>query len=394
MMDDFSKLFRVTVELKGEKRLSASDLFDLLENILIYGSISRSASEQGVSYRYAWGLIRSAEKTLGLKLVYRQAGGHAGGGTSLTGEGRILLEQYALFKQEMDTQLLRFVGRAALAGRMPPSERTAGVETSERHLLLASTMEPAETGLLDVLEQAFFQSFGILVRHIALGSGRALQIAKKGRIDLTLTHAPELEAEFVRDGWGKTRHPVMSNDFLVVGPAADPAGLRVSSGTGSAKEAFKKIALSRAPFISRGDRSGTHLRELSLWESAGVSSEGEWYMVSPGIVGNTGALRVAVERQAYVFIDRAAFLLSGVGEKMEVFCDREQESALSEELENIFSMIVLNPVKMPAINEEDAALFARWIREEEARNIIANFGRESFGRPLFSIPEPSSSGGI
>lgn len=389
MESNFSQMFKVSVELEGEKRLSASALFELLENIMIYGSISRSASKQGISYRYAWGLIQSAEKTLGLRLVLRQAGGHAGGGTSLTSEGRDLLEQYTQFKQEVETQLLRFAGRAALLQRQPSRRRSVDAEDPEKHLLLASTMEPVETGLLDVLEGAFFQSHGILVRHIALGSGRALQIAKKGRIDMALTHAPELEEDFLLGGWGKKRIPVMSNDFLLVGPPGDPAALEEPGGTGSAGEAFRKIVSSCSSFVSRGDRSGTHLKEMKLWDAAGVEPQGEWYHVSPDLVGNTGILRLAIEKQAYTLVDRATYLLSRSGEKLRVFCDREEGKTLPGELENIFSLIVLNSEQVPAANEEDALLFARWIKGREARDIISRFGEESFSRPLFSVDTTS-----
>lgn len=385
MDKDFSTEFKVSLELEGEKRISGNDLFNLLENIRQYGSISRAASELGISYRYAWGLIGAAEKALGLELVNRQVGGYAGGGASLSREGRELLEEYKTFKHEVDIQLKQFIVRAA-AGTQHASLGDIDNKnvSKERHLLLASTMEPVETGLLDVLEGAFFQTTGVLIRHIALGSGRALEIAREGRVDMVLTHAPEMEEKFMLEGWGKSKIPVMANDFVLTGPAFDPAGLKMFDRNGGVKEAFHQIALSHAPFVSRGDRSGTHLKELRIWESVGISPGGEWYIVSSGIVGNMGILRLALEKQAYTLVDRATFLLSRSQNKMHIFIGTEEGSAPPGELENVFSLILVNPERVPSVNFADALLFARWIQEKEAQQIISDFGKESFGRSLFS----------
>jgi len=384
MDKNFSTEFKVSLELEGEKRISGNDLFNLLENIMKYGSISRAASELGISYRYAWGLIGAAEKALGLELVNRQVGGYAGGGASLSREGRELLDEYKAFKQEVDIQLKHFINRAAPGKQLSSFSDAGNKNVSERHLLLASTMEPVETGLLDVLEGAFFQATGVLIRHIALGSGRALEIARKGRVDMVLTHAPEMEEGFILGGWGKLRFPVMANDFVLAGPTLDPAKLKMLDRPGGVKEAFRQIALSRAPFVSRGDRSGTHLKELHIWESAGISPGGEWYIVSSGIVGNMGILRLALEKQAYTLVDRATFLLSRSQNKMHIFIGTEEGSALPGELENVFSLLLVNPERVPSVNFKDALLFVRWIQEKEARQIISSFGKESFGRPFFS----------
>ncbi len=384
MEKDFSGDFKVSLELEGEKRISCNDLFTLLENILQYGSISRGASEMGISYRYSWGMVGAAEKALGLELVHRQVGGYEGGGTSLSKEGRELLEQYKSFKQEVDIQLEHFINRASPRKDPPDHPETANDSPGEKHLLLASTMEPVESGLLDVLEEAFFQSTGVLVRHIALGSGRALEMAQKGRVDMVLTHAPALEEEFIRDGWGISKIPVMANDFILAGPAADPAGIKMPEHRGGVKEAFRRIACSGAPFISRGDRSGTHLRELHIWEGAGVIPGGDWYILSSGIVGNMGVLRLAQEKEAYTLVDRATYLLSRSQGKMEIFIGTEEGTSLPGELENVFSLVIVNPRRVSAVNYEGAILFSRWIQEEKAKQIIAKFGKENFGRSLFA----------
>ncbi len=384
MERSFSGDFKVLLELEGEKRISGNDLFNLLGNILEYGSISRAAARMGISYRYAWGMVGAAEKALRLELVHRQAGGPEGGGTVLSAEGRELLEQYRSFQREVERRLEDFMGRAATRRDWGGSDVTtadgAGVE---QHLLLASTMEPVETGLLDVLEEAFFRSSGILLRHIALGSGRALELARRGRVDMALTHAPELEEDFMRQGFGVAAIPVISNAFVLVGPAADPAGIKKGGRPGAMREAFCAIASSGAPFVSRGDRSGTHLKELQIWEGAGIQPAGDWYLVSSGIAGNMGLLRLAREKGAYTLVDRATFLLSRSQGEMEIFLGREEEAEEEGELENVFSLLLVNPQRLPTVNFRGALVFARWIKGTEATKIIESFGRENFGQPLF-----------
>ena len=384
MGKELPKDFKVSLELEGEKRISCNDLFTLLENILKYGSISRAASEMGISYRYSWGIVGGAEKALGLALVHRQVGGHEGGGTSLSKEGRELLEQYKSFKQEVDLQLEHFINRASPHKVLSVSPEQTEENSPGEHLLLASTMEPVETGLLDVLEEAFFQSTGVLVRHIALGSGRALEFAQKGRVDMALTHAPALEAEFMGEGWGIAKIPVMSNDFILVGPPADPAGIKLLGQGCSVKDVFRRIAQSRTSFASRGDRSGTHLRELHIWEEAGITPGDDWHIISSGIAGNLGVLRLAQEKGAYTLVDRATYLLSRCGDKMHIFSGSEEGTALPGELENVFSLLLVNPQRVATVNFKGAMLFAEWLQEAAAGQIIAGFGRESFGRPLFS----------
>jgi len=381
--------FKVSLELEGEKRISCDDLFNLLENIAKYGSISRAATEMGISYRYAWGIVGVAEKALALTLVHRQVGGFEGGGTSLSKEGSKLLEQYKSFKQEVDLQLEHFSNRTPPCKASSFADETAEVAFAGQHLLLASTMEPVETGLLDILEEAFFQSTGILVRHIALGSGRALELAKKGRVDMALTHAPALEEKFMREGWGISIFSVMSNDFVLIGPEVDTAGLKRLDYANGVKEVFRCIAAAAAPFVSRGDRSGTHLKELQIWEEAGVTPGGDWYSVSSGIAGNMGVLRLAQRKIAYALVDRATFILSRSTDGMKIYRGNEEGTALQGELGNVFSLVLVNPQRVQTVNFEGALRFARWIREAQAIRIIEGFGRESYGRPLFiNVSEP------
>jgi molybdate transport repressor ModE-like protein len=186
----------VTVSLD---ELPGRILLPLLAAIKGTGSLSRAAQEAGVSYRYAWSLLNKLEKTLNQQLVVRKTGGCAGGGTELTGSGLRLLEYLLTLRQETRLRLAALLGEAAENRR-------------EGQLVLASTMEPVITGLMDVLEQTYLLETGIIVRHIAAGSGQALGLAKAGRADLALTHAPELEETFIAEGWGTRRQPVMVND--------------------------------------------------------------------------------------------------------------------------------------------------------------------------------------
>lgn len=362
---------KVSLELEGEKRISGSNLLSLLDGILAYGSISSAASKLGFSYRYAWGLIKEAEETFDIQLVEKKAGGREGGGTSLTDQGNKFLFQYKLFKEEIKSRLEYLSYR---------SDRLENITYFERHLLLASTMEPVESGLLDFLEHSFFKSSSILVRHIAVGSGRALKLAREGRVDMVLTHAPELEEQFLNQGWGRMKIPLMANDFIVVGPASDPAGIGLVCS--DVLEAFKKIADSKSFFISRGDQSGTHLREQKIWEAAGVETNDSWHFVFPGIAGNLGALNMAAKKNAYTIVDRASYLLAR-NEYLIVYVNREHSEKNHELLNNIFVLIPVNPDYVTGINDEEADHFIYWLRKE-GKNIIENFGKEEFGSPLFS----------
>lgn len=378
--------FKVSLELDGKKRISGNNLFNLLDNIMDFGSISSAASRLGFSYRYAWGLIREAENAMGIKLVEKQLGGHAGGGTSLTKEGKELLAQYKPFKEELDSQLNKFSNKIANPTEKQPSdEMAANPKQSERNLLLASTMEPVEAGLLDLLENTFYQKNNILVRHIALGSGRALEIARQGRVDITLTHAPKLEEEFMNEGWGLTKVPLMANDFIMVGPTSDPAKLEKAVNK-SVPEIFKQIALSESSFISRGDHSGTHLREQEIWETTGIAPTGSWYYVAPGVAGNLGVLRMASENGAYTLVDRASYLLSNGNKNMKVYASKVNTSNIQDKklLDNVFTLTLVNPERAPNVNHQDAALFVQWL-QREGKKIIAGFGEEKFGEPLFTL---------
>ena len=373
---------RISLELGEEKRLSGRDLFALLDNIDTLGSISKAALEIGVSYRYSWGLLKDAERVMNTKLVHKTVGGHAGGGAQLTAEGKLFLQQYRKLKNEIDLHIEDIFQNDG--GEAPPQDVVlpSSLEKS-RHLFLASTMEPVETGLLDVLEQAFYQETGILVRHIAVGSGRALALAEQGRVDVVLCHAPQLEEQFMKDGFGKLRIPVMRNDYIVVGPK-DARADDHSCVESSPSDAFRRIAQEQLPFISRNDMSGTHLKEQELWKDAGISPEGQWYSRSSGLMGNLGVLRLAMEKDAYTIVDYATFLLADAREKMSIICGGGKSGDNHHSLANVFSLILVNPDLMQGVNFKEASVFADWMKRESTKTIIASFGVHSYGEPLFT----------
>jgi tungstate transport system substrate-binding protein len=249
-------------------------------------------------------------------------------------------------------------------------------EAGDKYLLLASTIGPVDAGIVPLLEEQFESKTGIRVRHVGAGTGEALKMAEQGNFDLVLVHARSLEEKFVRNGFGTERIPLMYNDFVLVGPAADPAGIK---GTKSAAEALKKIAAQGVPFISRGDKSGTHVAEMELWAKSGLKPAGPWYQVyEKGNEGNAPTLRYADQKAAYTFMDRATYLSLKNSIKLVVLVEKD------EALLNFISLIPVNPKKFPKVNSKDAMTFAKWLTSPtEGQKIISNFGREKYGQSLF-----------
>ncbi|NTU59515.1 MAG: solute-binding protein [Deltaproteobacteria bacterium] len=241
---------------------------------------------------------------------------------------------------------------------------------------LSSTIGPIDAGIVGALEDAFEKETGIRVRHVGAGTGAALEIAKQGSVDLVMVHAKSLEEKFVKEGFGTERIPVMYNDFVLLGPAADPAGIR---GMKTAAEALKAIAAKGAPFISRGDKSGTHVAELELWEKAGVKPAGAWYTVwEKGSTGNAPTLLYTDEKGAYTVIDRATYLT--LKDKIKVVVLVEKDEALL----NFISVIPVNPAKFPRVDNASALVFVRWLTApDKGQKLIRDFGVEKYGSPLF-----------
>jgi tungstate transport system substrate-binding protein len=243
-------------------------------------------------------------------------------------------------------------------------------------VFVASTIGPIDSGIVSVLEDHFEKDAGIRVRHVGAGTGATLAIAKKGAIDLVMVHAKSLEEKFVAEGYGTERIDLMYNDFVIVGPPADPAGIK---GMKKAGEALKTIADKKAPFLTRGDKSGTHVAELLIWEKAGVKPAGNWYTVyEKGSEGNVPTLREADKRGVYTFIDRATFL--GLQKDIKLVILVEKDEALL----NFITLIPVNPKKFPRVNAKAAMTYVNWLTDPaRGQLIIRDFGKDKYGSPLF-----------
>lgn len=254
-----------------------------------------------------------------------------------------------------------------------------GAQEAKGFVYMASTIGPIDSGVIDALENAFEKETGIRVRHIGAGTGAALDIAKQGSVDVVLVHAKALEEKFVADGYGTERVPLMYNDFVIVGPAADPAGIK---GMKNALDAMKTLAAKGAAFISRGDNSGTHVAEKDLWAKTGLKPEGAWYQVyAKGAEGNTSTLLFTDAQNAYTVIDRASYLGAKNKIKLAVLVEGD------EVLLNHISVIPVNPAKFAKVRTQDAAAYVAWLTAaDKGQKLIADFGKDTFGQALF-IPE-------
>jgi tungstate transport system substrate-binding protein len=245
---------------------------------------------------------------------------------------------------------------------------------NRRPLRIASTIGPIETGLLPALEAAFARRTAVPVEHEALGTGAALDRAKRGGIDAVIAHARALEERFIADGWGLGRHPFAANDFVLVGPPEDPAGARQGA---DALGALGRIAEAGAAFLTRGDRSGTHIKEQELWTAAGIDPEGaRWYATAEsGMAGSAATAREAAQRGAYTIVDRATYLTA-----------RPPLAVVAEgdpRLLNILSVLPVNPRRAADVNEGGAEAFVQWLLADEAQALIGEFGRAEHGVALF-----------
>jgi len=245
--------------------------------------------------------------------------------------------------------------------------------TPKPDLLLVSTTSTQDSGLLDVLLPAFTEQTGYGVQLVAVGSGQALKIGEQGNADVILLHSPAAEKEFVDNGFGIDRRLVMHNDFVIVGPLSDPATLRTQPTLDSV---FKKIFSSASTFVSRGDESGTHVKELALWKQAGLDPHGQpWYLETGQ--GQGATLSIASEKGAYALTDRGTFLAYKSNVDLEILVEGDPF------LLNVYHVITVNPEKFPNTNLEGAKAFADYITSPAGQKIIAEFGVKEFGQPLF-----------
>ena len=272
----------------------------------------------------------------------------------------------------VNASLLWACGPAAtpVATTAPPAPATPG-------LILATTTSTQDSGLLDVLMPLFEKETGYQVKVVAVGTGQALQMGQDGNADVLLVHAPTSEKTYMDGGYGKDRFLIMHNDFVVVGPATDPARIK---GTASALDAFKKIAEKHSPFISRGDKSGTNTKELALWKSAAVdvSQKPAWYAESGQ--GMAATLTIASEKGAYTLTDRATYLANKAKLQLNLLVENDAS------LLNVYHVITVNPAKWPKTNYDGAIAFAKWLTQPSTQKVIGAFGVDKFGQALF-VPD-------
>jgi tungstate transport system substrate-binding protein len=243
---------------------------------------------------------------------------------------------------------------------------------SGQAVILSTTTSTQDSGLLDVLVPLFERKTGYTVKTISVGTGQALALGAKGEADVCLVHAPDSEKKYVADGLLTNRRLVMHNDFLIAGPADDPAKLK---GMKSAVEAMKRVAEAKAVFASRGDNSGTHQLEKKLWSEAKVSPAGAWYLSSGQGMGAT--LGIASEKKAYVLTDRATYLAFKKRVQLDPLVERDRI------LLNIYSVLEPNAAKFPRVNAAGGKAFADFMVSQEAQDVIRTFGVDKFAEPLF-----------
>lgn len=282
------------------------------------------------------------------------------------------------------TATLPPVTSTASPGRTTPAS-SAGTTTNtpqaaatlaargERTIILATTTSVQDSGLLDALLPLFQQQTGYQVKVIAVGTGQALALGARGEADVLLVHSPDAERQFMEQGNGRERLLVATNDFVIVGPPDDPAGIE---GMTSALEALKRIAATGATWVSRDDRSGTDLLEKKLWQQAGIDPRGQpWYITTGQGMGMT--LVLTDQKRGYTLSDRSTYLAYRQRIALQILVEGDPL------LLNQYHVITVNPEKFPQVNTAGAEAFARFLVSPQAQQVIATFGVDRFGQPLF-----------
>jgi tungstate transport system substrate-binding protein len=242
-----------------------------------------------------------------------------------------------------------------------------------KNIILATTTSTQDSGLLDALIPMFEKETGYFVKTIAVGSGQAMKMGEKGEADVLLVHSPDAEKKFMEGGYGINRKLVMHNDFVIVGPADDPAKIK---GSKSVAEAFKKIAESGSLFLSRADNSGTNAKEKKIWKAAGINPQGQkWYQETGLGMGQT--LNVASEKKGYTLTDRGTFLALQKHLGLVILVEGDPL------LLNVYHVIEVNPAKWPKVNAAGAKAFSDFMVSKKTQDFIKTFGVEKFGSPLF-----------
>ena len=245
-------------------------------------------------------------------------------------------------------------------------------EAQRPPVILSTTTSTQDSGLLDVLVPMFERQTGYSVKTIAVGTGQALALAARGEADVVLAHAPGLEKKYVADGKMLNRRLVMYNDFVIIGPADDPAKVK---GTKKATDAMRAIAATGSRFVSRGDSSGTHALERALWKLAGLEPQAGWYIESGQGMGAT--LGIADDRKAYTLTDRGTFLAFQKRVRLPILVEGDKP------LLNIYSVMLVNPSNGPKVNTAGGAAFAEFMLSADTQKVIKTFGVDKYGQPLF-----------
>ncbi|HSF59271.1 MAG TPA: substrate-binding domain-containing protein [Candidatus Binatia bacterium] len=245
-------------------------------------------------------------------------------------------------------------------------------ESKSKNVILSTTTSTQDSGLLDVLVPLFEKQTGYSVKTVSVGTGQALALAAKGDADVALVHAPSLEKKYVADGKLLNRRLVMYNDFVIIGPKDDPAKIKTVK---TALAALKLIEQSKSRFVSRGDNSGTHNLEKSLWKEAGIQPKGDWYIEAGQGMGAT--LGIANERKAYAITDRGTLLALAKRVTLPILVEGDRL------LLNIYSVMEVNPAIGPRVNTAGGKAFADFMVSPQAQSAIKAFGVEKFGQPLF-----------
>jgi tungstate transport system substrate-binding protein len=246
----------------------------------------------------------------------------------------------------------------------------------DKVLLMATTTSTEDTGLLNVLGPEFKKASGIELRWTATGTGKALKLGENCDVDVLMVHAPDAEKKFVADGFGLDRREIMYNDFVIIGPAADPAGLKGRS----VKQALEAVAAKKAVFVSRGDKSGTHMMELDLWKAAGlaVPEKEAWYAQAGQ--GMMATITIAAEKNGCTLTDRGTYIkyenTLGGNPPLKILVQGDQT------LLNQYAVIAVNPAKCPKAKLDLAKAFSAWIAGAEGQKVIREL--KVMGKPLFT----------
>ena len=255
-----------------------------------------------------------------------------------------------------------------LFGGLPP----ATAQPSSKELIVLTTTTTQDSGILRVIADAFAKKSGLGVKTIVAGSGDILKQGARGEGDVLLTHSPAAEKAWIAEGNGTSRRLVMYNDFVIIGPEADTAKIRGLK----AADALKRIADAKAVFVSRGDQSGTHVRELAMWKRAAIEPKGQpWYRETGQGQGLT--MDVAAQFQGYAFTDRGTYLVHAKRIGLPILVEGDPA------LYNIYHVMPVNPSKFPKVNAIGGQAFADWLVSPEGQATIAGFGKSEYGRSLF-----------